>query len=196
MIHAAITYAINEKMQTFLSVLCYSQTMIRILISACLLGEPVRYDGQTVGVNDPMLLRWQKERRLVSICPEVAGGLSVPRERAEILDGDGNGVLAGTARVVDRSGEDITVFFIKGAQHVLETARSKNIGIAILTEKSPSCGSTMIYDGRFSGVRRPGSGVTAAHLEQNGIRVFSQHRISEAATRLARLEASRKRTPI
>ena len=61
----------------------------------------------------------------------MAGGLSVPRERAEILDGDGNGVLAGTARVVARSGEDITVSFIKGAQHVLETATSKNIGIAI-----------------------------------------------------------------
>jgi len=164
--------------------------MVRILISACLLGEPVRYDGRTVGIDDPTLLRWRKEGRLVSICPEVTGGLPVPRERAEILGGDGNAVLAGTARVVNRSREDITASFVKGAESALETARSKNIGIAILTARSPSCGSSMIYDGRFSGVRRPGAGVTTALLEQNGIRVFSQYQILEAATRLARLEKS------
>ena len=164
--------------------------MVRILISACLLGEPVRYDGRAVGIDDPTLLRWRKEGRLVSICPEVAGGLSVPRKRAQISGGDGDAVLAGRARVVNRSREDITASFIKGAQNALETARSNNIDIAILTEKSPSCGSSMIYDGTFSGGRRPGAGVTAALLEKNGIRVFSQHRISEASTCLARLEKS------
>jgi len=111
--------------------------MVRILISACLLGEPVRYDGRGLGIDDPTLLRWRKEGRLVSICPEVAGGLPVPRERAEILGGDGNAVLAGTARVVNRSGKDITASFIKGAESALETARSKNIGQRVHLAAAP-----------------------------------------------------------
>jgi uncharacterized protein YbbK (DUF523 family) len=164
--------------------------MVRIFISACLLGEPVRYDGQAAGIDDSRLLRWRKEGRLVSICPEVAGGLPVPRGRAEISGGDGDGVLEGTACVFSLSGKDLTDSFITGAHRALETSISNHVGIAILTEKSPSCGSSVIYNGHFSGVRRLGAGVTAALLKQNGIRVFSQHRIFEAETCLLRLEAS------
>ncbi|MBW1609541.1 MAG: DUF523 domain-containing protein [Deltaproteobacteria bacterium] len=163
--------------------------MIKVLVSACLMGEPVRYDGSAVKIFDRRLLEyWHAQERVVPFCPEVAGGLSIPRPCSEILDGDGKKVLRGDARVINVHGEDVTESFLKGAQKVMELARSMKIHMAVLKDGSPSCGSAYIYDGRFAGVKKPGKGVTAALFEENDIRVFSEGEIPKASEYLKTLE--------
>jgi uncharacterized protein YbbK (DUF523 family) len=154
--------------------------MEKVLISACLLGNPVRYNGVALIFEDLTLTHWLSERRLVPICPEVAGGLPVPRPRAEIINGDGSLVLNGRTRVINNSGQDITNCFLAGAHKALELAGIYKIKLAVFKEGSPSCGSGHVYDGSFSGIKKPGKGVAAALLEKNGIRVFSEREISEA----------------
>ncbi|HLV59896.1 MAG TPA: DUF523 domain-containing protein, partial [Fredinandcohnia sp.] len=117
--------------------------------------------------------RWLAEGRVVPLCPEVAGGLPVPRPPAEIQGGDGRDVLAGRARVATREG-DVTAFFLAGAEAALAAARAHGVVAAVLKERSPSCGVRQVYDGSFSGQRRSGMGVTAARLEAAGIPVFSE----------------------
>ena len=152
----------------------------RILVSACLLGAKVRYNGQSLEIKDKILQIWQKENLLVPFCPEVAGGLTIPRPPAEISGGDGDAVINGTAKVVSIRGEDLSKQFIKGAQKALALCQKHSIKLAILTENSPSCGSTYIYDGTFTGVKIPGQGVTAALLQKHNIRTFSQYQIQDA----------------
>jgi uncharacterized protein YbbK (DUF523 family) len=154
--------------------------MEKVLVSACLLGEPVRYNGAVSIFEDDTLTQWRNEGRLVPICPEVAGGLPVPRPRAEIVGGGGDMVLSGRARVLNVIGRDITDSFFTGAHNALELARRYNIQLAVFKEGSPSCGSGYIYDGSFSGIKKPGKGVAAALLEKNCIRVFSERQIFEA----------------
>ncbi len=156
-----------------------------ILVSACLLGEPVRYDGRTIQYKHALMDKWQKGEQVLSFCPETAGGLPVPRPRAEIIGCDGNSVIRGNAKVIAYEGNDVTTEFIKGAQSALNAAKQKSIKVAILKDGSPSCGSSYIYDGRFSKTRINGKGVTTALLENNGIRVFSEHEIEKAAELLA-----------
>ena len=146
----------------------------KILVSACLLGEPVRYDGKIVPCEHPLLSRWQDEGRLIPFCPEVVGGLPIPRPPAEIIGGDGHDVLNKRATIETKAGRDVTQAFIAGADAALQRAKASRCRMAILTEKSPSCGRHMVYNGTFSAVRVPGMGVTAALLEKNGIPVFSQ----------------------
>ncbi len=155
------------------------QVQQNILISACLLGSPVRYNGTDLLIDHPLLKQWEKEGRLISLCPEVAGGMPTPRAPAEITGGNGESVLLKNAHVIDSQGEDVTNQFILGANKALEFAQKNNCVAAILTERSPSCGSSIIYDGSFSGVRKTGMGVTTALLEQNGIRVFNQDQLDE-----------------
>lgn len=155
--------------------------MDRILISACLLGRPVRYDGTGKRLVDPRLDRWQAEGRLVPVCPELMGELAVPRPAAEIAGGSGIDVLAGRARVVTRTGEDVTAAFLAGAEATLELARRSGCVHALLIDRSPSCGSLKIYDGTFSGQRIAGVGVTAALLAAHGIGVFADHEIDRLA---------------
>ena len=162
--------------------------MIRILVSACLLGEPVRYHGGDALCSDPRLARWSREGRLVPVCPEVEGGLGVPRPAAEIRGGDALAVLDGEGRVVTRRGVDVTEAFLRGGRVALELAERAGVRLAILTDRSPSCGSSEIYDGSFSGVRRRGTGVTAALLERHGIRVFGPDRLDAAEHYLEELE--------
>jgi uncharacterized protein YbbK (DUF523 family) len=162
--------------------------MIRVLVSACLLGEKVRYNGADAFAASRILTAWLAEGRVVPFCPEVAGGLDVPRPAAEILQGEGRHVLDGTRTVVTVGGTDVTPAFLKGARQALQQARAHDVGVAVLKDGSPSCGSTFIYDGSFEGVRRAGQGVTAALLEDNGIRVFSERQLTEAAACLERLE--------
>ena len=159
----------------------------KILISACLLGERVRWDGRGADTGDGPIAKWNAEGRLVPICPEVAGGLPVPRPPAELRGGDGGGVWGGGARVVAIGGEDVTSAFRTGAMAALELARRHSIRIAILKERSPSCGSSQIYDGTFTGVRIEGAGVTAALLRESGVRVFSEDEVDEAAAFFAEL---------
>jgi uncharacterized protein YbbK (DUF523 family) len=153
----------------------------KILVSACLLGNKVRYDANDVPTDSNLLDKWRAEGRLVSFCPEVAGGLSVPRLPAEIIGTDGNAVLDGTAKVVDNQGTDVSEFFINGAIKTLEAAQQSNVKVAILKSKSPSCGSSFIYDGTFSSVQKVGQGVTTALFERNGIKVFSDLEIEKVA---------------
>ncbi|AUC09000.1 MULTISPECIES: DUF523 domain-containing protein [Agrobacterium] len=146
----------------------------KILISACLLGQPVRYDGRGKPFFHPAIDRWRSEGRLVAICPEMAGGMPVPRPPAEIEDrASGFDVLEGRARVLEVTGGDVTAQFIAGAERALAFARANACTYALLIDGSPSCGSVAIYDGSFSGVKHAGNGVTAALLEKAGIAVFS-----------------------
>ncbi|MGW2151174.1 DUF523 domain-containing protein [Nonomuraea bangladeshensis] len=163
--------------------------MEKILVSACLMGRKVRYDGSAKTSSAAVLADWRAEGRLVSFCPEVAGGLPVPRPAAEIEGGAGGAaVLAGTARVLTSGGEDVTAEFVAGARAALEAARSAGARMAVLKEGSPSCGTLAIHDGSFAGRKNPGQGVTTALLERHGIRVFGEDRLDEAAGYLRTLE--------
>lgn len=152
----------------------------KLLISACLLGNRVRYDGQDLRVANERLHQWEKEGRCLAFCPEVAAGLPIPRPPAEIVGGDGEVVLASGAEVIDNTGKRLTAEFVRGARRALSLCQEHDITIAILAEFSPSCGSRMIYDGRFSNRKVAGTGVTTALLMKHGIRVFSQHDIDAA----------------
>ena len=154
--------------------------MNRLLISACLLGEPVRYDGRAKPVDDPRLAAMLESGRVIPFCPEVGGGLPVPRPAAEIVGGDGDAVLDGAARVRTRDGADVTGYFVAGAERALALCQRHDVRVAVLTESSPSCGSGQIYDGSFTRSAIDGSGVTAALLRRHGIRVFGQQRLDEA----------------
>ncbi|WP_181248637.1 MULTISPECIES: DUF523 domain-containing protein [Halomonas] len=164
-----------------------------LLVSACLLGDPVRYDAGHKWLGDERLAQWRDQGRLVPVCPEVAGGLPTPRPAAEIAGGSGAQVLAGELRIVDIDGGDPTEAFVAGARRALATARRYHCRLALLTDASPSCGSTQVYDGRFSGSRIAGEGVTAALLRDAGIEVFAPHQLEELARRLVELDTDRRR---
>jgi uncharacterized protein YbbK (DUF523 family) len=157
----------------------------RVLVSACLLGRPVRYDGRAKRSGDAVLARWQAEGRAVPFCPEVAAGLPTPRPPAEIEAGaDGVAVLTGTARIVEQDGTDVTEAYRRGALLALEAAAAAGCRFAVLTDGSPSCGSSFIYDGSFAGRRHPGQGVAAALLAAQGIEVVSEAGIEALDARL------------
>jgi uncharacterized protein YbbK (DUF523 family) len=158
----------------------------QVLVSACLLGAPVRYNGNAKTCADSILKQWLEEGRVVVVCPEVAGGLGIPRPPAEIQDAAGGlRVLRGEAAVVTNQGVDVTAQFVAGAERAAELARELGIRVAVLKEGSPSCGSGSVSDGSFQGVRVPGSGVTAAALKAAGVQVFSESQLQEAARALA-----------
>ena len=146
-----------------------------VLVSACLLGQAVRHDGRDKRSDHPVLQAWQAQGRVLPLCPEVAGGLPVPRLPAEIEAGAGGAaVRAGVARVRNVQGEDVTAAFTHGAEAALALVRQHGVRVAVLKAGSPSCGSAWSYDGSFSGVRVALPGVTAAALQAAGVRVFSE----------------------
>jgi uncharacterized protein YbbK (DUF523 family) len=159
--------------------------MKQILISACIAGEAVRYDGKGFPVKDALLRKWLKEKIALPFCPEVSGGLATPRPPAEIQGGTGLDVLDARARIVTIQGEDVTDNYILGADRALSFAKKHGIVAAILKEKSPSCGSHTIYDGTFTGCPMPGNGVTAALFRRHHIVVFNEVQIADAARFLA-----------
>ncbi len=142
-----------------------------------MLGDQVRYNRTDLLLEHPLIKKWQEENRLVPVCPEVAGGMPVPRAPAEIVGGNAEAVLLNKAIVMDNSGKNVSAEFIQGAHHALALAQENNCVAAILTERSPSCGSQQVYDGSFSGKRKTGMGVTAALLQANNIQVFNQHQL-------------------
>ena len=160
--------------------------MQKILVSRCLLGHRVRYDGGASGPFD-QLQQWLDEGRIVPLCPEVAGGLPTPRAAAEIPGGQGVEVLDGKASVLTSEGEDVSAEFLSGARQALELVRKHGIRIAVLKANSPSCGNVLTYDGTFSGIKVQGEGVTAALLQRHGVQVFSELQLPEAAAALAAL---------
>lgn len=149
----------------------------RILVSACLAGLKVRYNG--LDSREERIERWVREGRAVTVCPEVLGGCPTPREPAEIVGGTGEDVLAGRARVVDTTGADVTDKFVRGAYETLRIARETGASAAVLKQSSPSCGSARIYDGTHTGRKIPGVGVTAALLRREGIAVLSEEELDE-----------------
>lgn len=160
--------------------------MRKVLVSACLMGRKVRFDGRAKPVDDVTVERWRAEGRLVVHCPEVAGGLPVPRPPAEIEPGaDAADVLAGRARILTPEGVDVTDHFVSGARAALATARAQGVAVALLKQSSPSCGSRQVFDGTFSGGKVPGEGVTAHLLREHGIPVLDEDQVAEAAELLA-----------
>ena len=161
--------------------------MEKLLVSRCLLGHKVRYDGGAHGPFD-LLQHWQDEGRIVALCPEVAGGLPTPRQPAEIPGGQGANVLDGSQPVLSNLGENVTSAFVAGAEAALRLVRQHGLRVAVLKARSPSCGNSHTYDGSFSGNLVEGEGVTAALLRRAGVQVFNEGQLAEAAAELARLE--------
>ena len=135
-----------------------------LLISACLLGENCKYNGGNNALPEDKLSALREHYRLVPVCPERDGGLPTPRLPSERLG----------ERVVNRAGEDVTETFRRGAVLALKTAEREGCRLALLKERSPSCGSGRIYDGSFSSTVIPGDGITAEALKKSGLAVFGE----------------------
>ena len=141
----------------------------KILVSACLLGICCRYDGRG-NPNDAVLsLLNRDDITLIPVCPEQLGGLSTPRIPSERRG----------ERVVNRAGEDVTSQFLRGAEEALRIAKLYGCQVAVLKERSPSCGCGRIYDGNFSGKLTDGDGVTAELLRREGIKVYGESQVTE-----------------
>lgn len=147
-----------------------------VVVSACLAGVECTYKGE--GKPRDWAIRLVAEGRAVLVCPEVAGGLPIPRPEAEIIDGEGRDVVDGRARVVDVNGTDVTAAYLKGARTAVAAARRAGATLAILKARSPSCGCGQIYDGSFSERLRTGDGVAAAALRAEGTTVVSDEEIA------------------
>ncbi|NQV15165.1 DUF523 domain-containing protein [bacterium] len=132
-----------------------------VLISACLVGESCRYDGQGKLSND--LLELLQGTKLFAVCPEVEGGLPIPRPPAEIKG----------EKVIRANAEDVTPQFKAGAKAGLELALKEQVSMAILKSRSPACGCGQIYDGSFSGVLIKGDGILTRELKAMGIECIS-----------------------
>lgn len=159
-----------------------------ILISACLMGDYVRYDGKNKLIEHPILKCWLEQDLVISICPEVAGGLAVPRPPAEIRTKQIQTAEATTqnsqiieTKVLTKQSQDVTSAFNTGAKKALVTCLEHNIKLAVLTEGSPSCGSSLINDGYFRSRKIAGEGITTALLRKNNIKVYNQNQLEEAS---------------
>jgi uncharacterized protein YbbK (DUF523 family) len=138
-----------------------------ILVSACLLGSKTRFDGTSK--DFPAAKELAEYYNIIPICPELDSGMSLPRDPSEIKDG----------RVYSKKGIDVTDFYLKGAQLALKSAQKYHVRLAVLKDRSPSCGSAYIHTGNFDGQVKPGQGFTAELLRQNGINVISEDMIEK-----------------
>ena len=133
---------------------------MKIGVSACLLGRNVKYNGKN---NFSLkLVEKLKDAEIIDICPEVLGGLPIPRDPAEIVDGE----------VITNKGQSVDYEFRKGAKRTLEIIKNEGIELVILQSRSPSCGKGQIYDGTFSSKLIEGDGVFVKLLEENGIKAM------------------------
>ena len=139
---------------------------MRLLVSACLLGVPCRYDGGSKPCAQVLALA--EEHQMIPFCPEVYGGLPTPRPPAERVG----------ERVLTQAGADVTQAYNRGAQAALDLFRRTGCQAALLKARSPSCGAGAIYDGSFQGRLIPGDGVTAALLKAQGIPVATEEDLS------------------
>jgi uncharacterized protein YbbK (DUF523 family) len=148
-----------------------------ILVSACLIGVNCRYDGSNN--LSPEVLEFLREKGcFIACCPELLGGLTIPRGPYEITGGTGIDVIEGRAEVVSDKGERVTVEFLNGARSALRIARQNHVELAVLRSRSPSCGVGWTHDGTFSGALIEGDGVTAALLRREGIKLISDEEIT------------------
>lgn len=140
-----------------------------LLVSACLLGQKVRYDGEHSQLADTDLLtQLHVKFTIIPICPEMLGGLPTPRPPAEIQQ-QNNGI-----QVIDCNGKPETAAFIAGANKACDLARQHKVTRALLKSKSPSCGRGLIYDGSFTGQLRKGDGITVQCLQEMGVQVYHE----------------------
>lgn len=146
-------------------------------ISSCLVGVCCRYDGAHSLHSD--LQQMILDKKAIHFCPEVLGGLTTPREPAEIVGGTAADVWLGTALIQTISGIDVTEEFKIGALLALKQAQEQQIRLVILKENSPSCGSCFVYDGTFSGNKITGTGLTTALFLQHGIQVSNEKQYHE-----------------
>ncbi len=140
--------------------------MVIILVSSCLLGINCKYNGQNNNIDN--IKELLKDYEIIEFCPEVSGGLSIPRVPCEIC-GD---------KVINKLNVDCTNEFNLGAQKCLDLCIKHNIKKAVLKEKSPSCGVNYIYDGSFTGTLKQGCGVTTNLLKSNGIEVINEEELN------------------
>jgi uncharacterized protein YbbK (DUF523 family) len=147
----------------------------RIVVSACLAGVACTHEAEAK--TREWAVQLVASGRAVLVCPEVAGGLPIPRPAAEIVDGDGADVVAGRARVVSEEGSDVTENYLAGARVAVEAARGAGARLAVLKARSPSCGCGEIYGGGFIKNVREGDGVAAAMLKGEGVEVVSDDEV-------------------
>ncbi len=150
------------------------------LVSSCLLGVPCRYDGTSRKLPKEVL-KELLSREVVTVCPELLAGLGVPRTACEIVGGNGHDVLDGKAKVLSKSGQDMTEYFVVGAQKTLEIVQRFLPSRIILCDKSPSCGGAHIFDGTFSGKLKHGRGILPALLERSRFRYVTNTELSTKA---------------
>lgn len=152
----------------------------KVLVSGCINGAPIRFNQTNVRVESAIWDRWLVEGRAVAFCAELAAGFPVPRRPAEVVGGSADDVFGNRARVLEDDGNDVTDQFVLGAELALERALEEGCVVAVLTDGSPSCGSSYVYDGSFGGGTHPGRGVVAQLLVDHGIPVFSESELAEA----------------
>ena len=133
---------------------------MKILVSACLLGENCKYNG--CNNYNAAVAEYVKDREVMAICPEMMAGMGCPRTPIEIVDG----VL------MDRNGNNVDAAMREAVAKAMEIIRKEEIQCAVLQSRSPTCGVNAVYDGSFSGKLIPGSGVLARALELAGYRVI------------------------
>lgn len=173
--------------------------MEKILISACFLGQKVRYDGKANSLSDEIIQQWKNQNRFISICPEVSAGLGTPRPAAEIQSIYISDIhvtnlnspplkARSTKTVLTQQGVDVSDAFYRGAQIALSLCQQYKIRFALMKESSPSCGSHYIYDGSFTKNKILGEGITIALLREHGIEVFSENNIMSLLDRLQEIQ--------
>lgn len=133
---------------------------MKIMVSACLMGDNVKYNGGN-NLNEK-LLKFTEGQEIIKVCPEILGGLPVPRAPGEIVDGV----------VRNKDGTSVDFEYRTGAEKALEIAKAERVDLVILQSRSPSCGVNQIYDGTFSGNKINGSGVFAGIMKDNGFKVL------------------------
>ena len=141
----------------------------KILVSKCLLGENVKYNGGNNFADSEIIKKWQRLGMVIPICPECDGGLPTPRPASEIR-GD---------RVINRENCDVTEYFEQGALEAVQKAVQYGAKYALMKQSSPSCGSKTIYDGTFSGTKKSGMGIAARKLSEQGVLIFDENQIEE-----------------
>lgn len=140
---------------------------MNILVSACLLGVNCRYNGGNNIIEK--IIKLKEKHNIIPICPEQLGGLATPREPSEI------NIKNDKMIVISNSGNDLTKEFLNGAEESLRIAKMFNCKVAILKERSPSCGTKMIYDGKFNGNIIDGMGIAAKLFLENGIKLYNEN---------------------
>lgn len=143
---------------------------MKILVSACLLGLPTRYDLLSKPCDK--ILKLLKKNIIIPVCPEQLGGLGTPRPPSEIQGGKG---WSGREKVINIEGKDVTEYFIRGAKLTVKIAKLLKVDLVILKSKSPSCGVHEVYDGTFTGNLVKGLGVTAWFLKKEGYHIIDEN---------------------